>query len=100
MTMQPFGSAAQAIGFVVGALLLLAGWLMSNDARRFMRCLGLLQGSLGTAAALHDLRNLEWILVTLVFVAVVIEPHPSVTVARCCLSVMVGLLLAGIVAAV
>jgi hypothetical protein len=100
VTMQPLGSASQAIGFVAGVLLLLAGWLMLNDARRFMRCLALLQASLGTSAALQDWRGLEWFLTTLLIVAVAVKPHPSVTVARCCVSVMAGLLLAGIVAAV
>lgn len=91
-------SLAQGISFVVGLVLLLAGWLMLSDPRRFIRCLGLSQASLGTLAALGDLLKLEWVLLPLVLVALAIKPHPSVLVARFVLSIMAGLTLAGIAA--
>lgn len=91
---------AAALSFVVGLLGVLACWLMLGQPRRHVRWLAVSQAALMTWPALRELPHVEWMLTVLVVVPLVVEPRPHIALGRFCVSIMAGMLCAGIVAAV
>lgn len=90
---------AAAISFGTGLLMVVACWFMIGQPRPLVRWLAMPQAVLLTWPALKELPYLPWVLAALLLVPLTVKPRPHVQLGRFCLSIMAGMLLAGIVTA-